>query len=156
MPHSLRLALYQPDMPPNTGAMMRLCSCLGVGLDIIEPAGFPLEDTRLKRAAMDYIEHLDFSRHRSWETFLAQKGTRRLILLTTKSSFPYTKIAYRADDILMVGRESAGVPEDVHAQADARVLIPMRPPARSLNVGISAAIVLGEALRQLGPEKEAG
>ena len=144
----MRLALYQPDIPPNTGTMMRLCACLGVGIDIIEPCGFALNDTRLKRAAMDYIDHLDFARHRSWEDFAAQIGYRRLVLLTTKAAIPYTSHVFRPDDILMVGRESAGVPEAVHNRADARVVIPLRPQLRSLNVAISAAMVLGEALRQ--------
>ena len=146
----MRLALYQPDMPPNTGTMMRLCACLGVGLDIIEPCGFPLDDARLRRAAMDYIDHLDWARHRSWGDFYAQKGTRRLVLLTTKGAEPYTAFAFRSDDILMVGRESAGVPDAVHEACDARIVIPLCPPLRSLNVAVSAAMALGEALRQTG------
>jgi tRNA (cytidine/uridine-2'-O-)-methyltransferase len=145
----MRLALYQPDMPPNTGTMMRLCACLGVGMDIIEPCGFPMDDARMRRAAMDYIDHLDLARHRSWEDFCAKIGTRRLILLTTKGAVPYADFSYRTDDILMVGRESAGVPEDVHTRADARIVIPIKPPLRSLNVAISAAIALSEALRQI-------
>ena len=144
----MRLALYQPDIPQNVGAAVRLCACLGVGIDIIEPCGFALDDTRLKRAAMDYIDHLDLARHRSWEDFAAQIGERRLVLLTTKAAIPYTDHAFRPDDILMVGRESAGVPDDVHNRADARVVIPIRAPLRSLNVAISAAMVLGEAVRQ--------
>ena len=144
----MRLALYQPDIPPNTGTMMRLCACLGIGIDIIEPCGFALDDNKLKRAAMDYIEHLDFAKHRSWDDFAAQVGNRRLVLLTTKAAVPYTSFTFHPDDILMVGRESAGVPDDVHNRADARVVIPLRPPLRSLNVAISAAMVLGEALRQ--------
>jgi tRNA (cytidine/uridine-2'-O-)-methyltransferase len=143
----MRLALYQPDIPQNTGTMMRLCACLGIGLDIIEPCGFPLDDTKLKRAAMDYIDHLDYTRHRSWEDFLKQVGTSRLVLLTTKGATPYTQFSFRSDDILMVGRESAGVPQDVHARADARIVIPLKPPLRSLNVAISAAMALSEALR---------
>jgi tRNA (cytidine/uridine-2'-O-)-methyltransferase len=148
LPSKLRLALYQPDMPPNTGTMMRLCACLGVSLDIIEPCGFPVDDAKLRRAAMDYIDHLDLNRHASWEVFDAQIGTRRLVLMTTKGAVPYTEHAFRDDDILMVGRESAGVPDYVHARADARILIPLRPPLRSLNVAISAAMALGEAVRQ--------
>ncbi len=147
---SLRLALYQPDMPPNTGAMMRLCACLGVSMDIIEPCGFPLDDKRLRRAAMDYYDRLDLTKHRSWEDFAAGIAPRRLILLTTKGARPYTDAAYRPDDIFLVGRESAGVPEAVHARADERVVIPIRQGLRSLNVAISAGIVLGEALRQTG------
>ena len=144
----MRLALYQPDMPPNTGTMMRLCACLGVGIDVIEPCGFPLDDARLRRAAMDYIDHLDWKRHASWEAFEAQLGARRLVLLTTKGAVPYTDFAFTPDDVLMVGRESAGVPDSVHQRADSRILIPIRPPLRSLNVAISAAMALGEALRQ--------
>lgn len=144
----MRLALYQPDMPSNTGTMMRLCACLGVGLDIIEPCGFPLDDAKLKRAAMDYIDHLDYARHRSWEDFAAQLGARHLVLLTTKGAVPYTTFAFSRDDIILVGRESAGVPDDVHQRADARLIIPIQPPLRSLNVAISAAMALGEALRQ--------
>jgi tRNA (cytidine/uridine-2'-O-)-methyltransferase len=144
----VRLALYQPDMPPNTGTMMRLCACFGVAMDIIEPCGFPLDDSRLKRAAMDYYDHLDFTRHRSWDDFITQIGTHRLILLTTKGAVSYTDFSYKSDDILMVGRESAGVPDTVHNRADARIVIPIKSPMRSLNVAVSAAIVLGEALRQ--------
>ncbi|MFA5041280.1 MAG: tRNA (cytidine(34)-2'-O)-methyltransferase [Bdellovibrionales bacterium] len=144
----MRLALYEPDMPPNTGTMMRLCACFGVGMDIIEPCGFPLDDAKLKRAAMDYIDHLDLARHRSWKDFEAQLGNRRLVLLTTKGAVSYTDFSYTSDDILLVGRESAGVPAYVHDRADARVVIPIRPPLRSLNVAISAAIVLSEALRR--------
>jgi tRNA (cytidine/uridine-2'-O-)-methyltransferase len=149
----MRLALYQPDMPSNTGTMMRLCACLGIGLDIIEPCGFPLDDARLRRAAMDYIDHLDYARHRSWTEFAAQIGARRLVLLTTKAAVPYTEYAFQPDDIIMVGRESAGVPDDVHARADGRIVIPLQPPMRSLNVAISAAMALGEALRQQRDEK---
>jgi tRNA (cytidine/uridine-2'-O-)-methyltransferase len=148
----MRLALFQPDMPPNTGTMMRLCACLGVGMDIIEPCGFPLDDARLRRAAMDYIDHLDFVRYRSWENFIAQIGTRRLVLLTTKGSVPYTDFSYCKDDILLVGRESAGAPDYVHASAHAQVVIPIVRPLRSLNVAISAAIVLSEAIRQISTD----
>ena len=144
----MRLALFQPDMPPNTGAMMRLCACFGVAMDIIEPCGFPLDDAKLKRAAMDYIDHLDLTRHRSWEDFAHKIGKQRLVLLTTKSDVAYTDFSFQGDDILMVGRESAGVPPYVHDRADARVLIPIKSPMRSLNVAVSAAIVLSEALRQ--------
>jgi tRNA (cytidine/uridine-2'-O-)-methyltransferase len=144
----VRLALFQPDMPPNTGTMMRLCACLGVGLDIVEPCGFPLDDAKLKRAAMDYIEHLDWTRHASWADFERQLGSRRLVLLTTKGAVPYTEFGFQQDDVLMVGRESAGVPDEVHRRSEARIVIPIRPPLRSLNVALSAAMALGEALRQ--------
>jgi tRNA (cytidine/uridine-2'-O-)-methyltransferase len=146
----MRLALYQPDMAPNTGTMMRLCACFGVGLDIIEPCGFVFDDRKLKRAAMDYTDHLDYARHASWDVFRGSLAPRRLVLLTTKADLPYHDFTFRADDVLMVGRESAGVPDDVHVAADARVIIPMRPEVRSLNVAISASIVLSEALRQTG------
>jgi tRNA (cytidine/uridine-2'-O-)-methyltransferase len=146
----LRLALYQPDIAANTGAMMRLCACFGVGLDIIEPCGFVMDDQRLRRATMDYIDHLAWTRHRSWEDFTAQIGSRRLVLLTTKANLPYHAFAFRPDDILLVGQESAGVPEDVHQRADARVFVPMKKLARSLNVGMAAAIVLAEAVKQAG------
>ena len=144
----LRLALYQPDIAENTGAIMRLCACLGAGLDIIEPCGFVLDDRRLKRAAMDYLTHLDWTRHASWEEFLSTLGGRRIVLLTTKADMPYHRFAFRPDDILLAGRESAGVPDDVHARADARILVPMQKGVRSLNVATAASIVLGEALRQ--------
>jgi tRNA (cytidine/uridine-2'-O-)-methyltransferase len=145
----MRLALYQPDIPTNTGTMMRLCACLGVPMDIIEPCGFPLDEAKLRRAAMDYIEHLDFTRHRCWDDFADQLGVRRLVLMTTKAAIPYTDFMFNDDDILMVGRESAGVPDEVHQRADARIIIPIKPPLRSLNVAMSAGIALGEALRQL-------
>lgn len=144
----LRLALYQPDMPQNTGAMMRLGACLGVALDIIDPCGFVWDDKKLRRVAMDYIDHLHYARHRDWESFLDQVGPRRIVLLTTKGATPYTDFVFRPDDVLMVGRESAGVPDAVHDRADGRVIIPMAPGLRSLNVALSAAMVLGEALRQ--------
>ncbi|MEI6557327.1 MAG: tRNA (cytidine(34)-2'-O)-methyltransferase [Rhodospirillaceae bacterium] len=146
----MRLVLFEPDIPQNTGAMMRLAACFGLGLDLIEPAGFVLDDRRLRRAAMDYAESLDFIRHRSWGAFLAGRGPGRLVLLTTRARLSYARFAFRPDDQLMVGRESAGVPEAVSAAADACLLIPLRPPARSLNVALAAAIVLGEALRQTG------
>ena len=156
MSGNLCLALYQPDQPANTGAMMRLCACLGIGLDIIEPCGFVLDDRRLKRAAMDYIEHLSYRRHRSWDEFTAQLGARRLILLTTKAEMPYHRFAFRADDVLLAGRESAGVPDEVHARADSRIIIPMQNGMRSLNVSMAAAIVVSEALRQTGEQNDQG
>ena len=127
---------------------MRLCACLGVQLDVIEPCGFIWDDKKLRRVAMDYIDHLTYRRHESWEEFESRIGPRRLVLLTTKGAEPYTQFAFRPDDLIMVGRESAGVPSNVHNRADARLTIPMNPNVRSLNVSLSAAIVLGEALRQ--------
>jgi tRNA (cytidine/uridine-2'-O-)-methyltransferase len=147
----MRLALYQPDIPQNAGAMMRLAACLGVPLDLIEPAGFLLGDRRLKRAGMDYLEALEMTRHRSWEAFLEARAPRsRLLLLTTRGPVLYHRFMFGHDDILLVGRESAGVPDAVHAAADARLRVPMRAGARSLNVALAAAIALGEALRQTG------
>jgi tRNA (cytidine/uridine-2'-O-)-methyltransferase len=145
----MRIALYQPDIPQNTGAIMRLAACLGVALDLIEPAGFLLGDRRLKRAGMDYLARLDLTRHRSWATFLKRRPPRhRLILLTTRAPVPYHRFVFEPDDILLLGRESAGVPDDVHAAADVRLRVPMQQGARSLNVALAAAMVLGEALRQ--------
>ena len=152
----LRLALYQPDMPPNTGAMMRLAACFGIGLDIIEPCGFVFDDRKLKRVAMDYINHLSFIRHRSWPDFRHETTGKRVVLLTTRADMAYHQFQFRQDDILMVGRESAGVPDDVHKSADARLVVPMRPEARSLNVAMTAAIAVSEALRQTGGFYEHG
>jgi len=147
----MRLALYQPDIPQNTGAIMRLAACLGVALDLIEPAGFLLGDRRLRRAGMDYLDLLDLRRHRSWAAFLERRPREhRLILLTTRAPVPYHRFVFQPDDILLLGRESAGVPDEVHAAADARLRIPLRHGARSLNVALAAAMVLGEALRQTG------
>jgi tRNA (cytidine/uridine-2'-O-)-methyltransferase len=145
----MRLALYQPDIPQNAGALLRLGACLGVGVDIIEPCGFVLSDRRLKRAGMDYLGAAEFDRHASWANFLAARRGR-LVLLTTKASLAYMGFAFRPDDTLLLGRESAGVPEEVHRAADARLRIPLRPGLRSLNVALAAAMVLGEALRQTG------
>lgn len=146
----MRLVLYQPDIPQNTGTMMRLAAALGIGLDLIEPCGFVLDDRRLRRAGMDYIDHLDLNRHVSWDAYRNAKCQGRLVLLTTGGTLPYASFSFATDDRIMVGRESAGVPAEVAAQADVRLLIPMKPPARSLNVAIAAAMVLGEALRQTG------
>ena len=148
----MRLVLYQPDIAPNAGAMMRLAACLGVALDLVEPAGFVLDDRRLRRAAMDYLARLDLKRHVSFDAFEVWRRTEhpdaRLVLLTTKAERAYLDFAFRAEDFLMVGRESAGVPDSVHAAADARLRIPQAPGTRALNVSLAAAMVLGEALRQ--------
>jgi len=147
----MRLALYQPDIPQNTGALMRLAACLGVALDLIEPAGFLLSDRRLKRAGMDYLDALEWRRHRSWTVFLEARPPRgRLVLLTTGATVLYHRFMFEPEDILLVGQESAGVPDAVRAAADARIRVPMRSGLRSLNVALAAAIVLGEALRQTG------
>ena len=145
-----RLALYQPDIPQNTGTMLRLAACLGVPVDIVEPAGFDVSDRNFRRAGMDYLDRLEIVRHPHWRAFEeARRGSgARLVLATTRGATPYAAFAYRPDDVVMVGRESAGVPDEVHAAADARVLIPMREGMRSLNVAASAAMILGEALRQ--------
>lgn len=143
----MRLALYEPDIPQNVGALLRLGACLGVPLDVIEPCGFVFDDRRLKRAALDYLDKAALTRHPSWDAFLkAREG--RLVLLSTKAEILYTDFAFREDDILLVGRESAGAPETVHTTADARLKVPMRAGLRALNVALAAALVLGEALRQ--------
>lgn len=144
----MRLALYQPDIPQNTGTMLRLAACLGVAVDLIEPCGFIWNDRRLRRAGMDYLEGVDLTRHESWSAFCAGRAPGRLVLLTTAGAVAYTDFAFRPSDVLLVGRESAGVPAAVHAAAEARVVIPMAPGARALNVALAAAMALGEARRQ--------
>ena len=148
----LLLALFEPDIAQNTGAMMRTCACLGVEAAIIEPAGFRMSDSRFKRAAMDYIDALAIESHGSWASFAAWRAAhrRRLVLLTTKGETCLWDFAFREMDIIMVGRESSGVPEAVRASADVRLRIPIRPGLRSLNVGIAATIAMTEGLRQLG------
>ena len=133
---------------------MRLCACLGMALDIIEPCGFVFDDRKLRRVAMDYIDHLSYHRHRSWADFTGQLNKRRFVLLTTKADMPYHHFVFHPDDVLLVGRESAGVPPDVHESADARITIPMQAGLRSLNVGMAAAIVMSEALRQIEEQDE--
>jgi tRNA (cytidine/uridine-2'-O-)-methyltransferase len=147
----VRLALYQPDIPQNAGSLMRLGACLDVGIDVIEPCGFLLTDRNFRRAGMDYLKSADIRRHASWNEFragLAANPDQRLVLLTTRGDMAYTDFVFRASDTLMVGRESAGVPDDVHGAADVRLVIPLKPPMRSLNVAQAGAMVLGEALRQ--------
>lgn len=148
----LRIALYQPDIAGNTGTILRFAACLDIGVDIIEPAGFPLSDRALKRAGMDYLEMAALSRHADWHAFeeWRKAHARRLVLLTTKAATAYTDFAFAAGDILLFGRESAGVTEEVHQAVDARLTIPMRAGARSINVALSVAMVAGEALRQVG------
>lgn len=151
MKHRLRIALYQPDIAGNTGTILRTAACLGLGVDIIEPAGFDLSDRNLRRAGMDYLELAALTRHVDFETFdiwRASEG-RRLVLLSTRAALPYTQFTFRPDDILMFGRESAGVPDAVHERAESRLIIPM-VAGRSLNLAVSAAMVAGEALRQVG------
>ncbi len=144
---AMRLALYQPDIPQNTGAMLRLAACLAVPVDIIEPCGFVLDDARLRRAAMDYGGVADITRHASWDEF-GNRRSGRLILLSTKAAVPLTDFRFASGDTLLLGRESAGVPQAVHDFADERVVIPLAPGLRSLNVAQAAAIALYEALRQ--------
>ena len=151
----MRLALYQPDIPQNTGAMLRLAACFGLGVDVILPAGFIFDDKRMRRAGMDYIDQVEIVRHTAWNAYLeSRNGTEgKLVLLTTKGDRAYTDFTFSAEDTLLVGRESSGVPEDVAAAADARLVIPMRPGLRSLNVAMAAAIVTAEAMRQLNALK---
>jgi len=148
----MRIALFQPDIPQNTGTILRLCACLDVEAHIIEPAGFPITDRSFRRAGMDYLDKVRISRHQSWHAFekWRREAGGRLLLLTTAGAQCYLDHQYRANDILLLGRESAGVPAEVHAAADLRLVIPMSSGLRSLNVAMAAAIVLGEALRQTG------
>ncbi|MCJ9671190.1 MULTISPECIES: tRNA (cytidine(34)-2'-O)-methyltransferase [unclassified Neorhizobium] len=148
----LRIALYQPDIPGNTGTILRLAACLGLSVDIIEPAGFDISDRNLKRSGMDYLENVTLARHVNWQRFdeWRKANGRRVVLASTKAALPYTRFEFRPDDILFFGRESAGVPDNVHEAADARILIPMVEGQRSINVAMSAAMISGEALRQTG------
>lgn len=144
------LVLFQPDIPQNTGTILRTAACLGISVHLIEPAGFPLSDSALKRAGMDYLERAALTRHLTFghfESWRKERG-RRLVLMTTKSAAPYADFSFQSDDLLLLGRESSGVPDAVHETADARITIPMAEGMRSLNVAVSAAMVLGEALRQ--------
>ena len=147
----MRLALYQPDIPQNTGTLLRTAMCIGISVDIIEPCGFVFSDRQLRRAGMDYLQQADVTRHASWSVFRESALARsaRLVLLSTKAKTEYTDFSYRSGDIIMVGRESAGVPDDVFEAVDARVRIPMAAGARSLNVAIAASMVLGESRRQI-------
>lgn len=146
----MRLALYQPDIPQNTGTILRLAACLGVGVEVIGPVGFDMTDKALKRAGLDYLEHVAVQRHESFDTFETWRRSSRgrLVLLSARAPQTHIDFAFLSGDVLMLGRESAGVPEVVHNAADARIAIPMRAGLRSLNIAVAAAIVLGEALRQ--------
>jgi tRNA (cytidine/uridine-2'-O-)-methyltransferase len=148
----LRIALYEPDIPQNTGTILRLCACLGIEAHIIEPAGFPTSDRAFRRAGMDYLDAVALVRHDSWPQFEAWRANRghRLVVFTTTATSSYLDFGFVTGDILLFGRESAGVPQEVHAAADARLKIPMRPGLRSLNVALAAAMAAGEALRQMG------
>jgi tRNA (cytidine/uridine-2'-O-)-methyltransferase len=146
----MQIALFQPDIPQNTGTILRLCACLDVAAHIIEPAGFPVSDRHFRRAGMDYLHRVTIMRHDSWSQFEQWRNEKayRLILFTTKGVSCYLDYRYGADDILLFGRESAGVPDDVVAASDARLVIPIKEGLRSLNVAMAAAMALGEALRQ--------
>jgi len=144
----MRLALFEPDIPQNLGAFIRLSAGRGVPLDVIEPCGFPVDDKRIRRAAMDYYDLARLTRHASWAAFCRDRPAGRLVLLSTAGATRLPEAVFRPDDILLLGRESAGVPPEVHERADLRVRIPLQAGARSLNVALSAAMVLSEALRQ--------
>jgi tRNA (cytidine/uridine-2'-O-)-methyltransferase len=150
-PAPLCLALFQPDIPQNAGTMLRLCACMGIEAALIEPAAFPLTDRHFRRAGLDYLDQVMITRHLSWLAFERWRATngRRLVLLSTHADAPYHAFAFRPGDIVMVGRESAGVTEEAHRAADARLRVPMRASVRSLNVAVAASMVLGEALRQI-------
>ena len=149
----MRLALLEPDSPQNTGTIARLAACLGLALDIIEPAGFPVSDRAFRRAGMDYLDQVEIMRHESFSTFDAWRRARarRLVLATTKADLAYTDFAFAGEDIILFGRESGGAPPHVHASAEARIRVPMREGLRSLNVALAAAMIAGEALRQTAP-----
>ncbi|CAN5921102.1 tRNA (cytidine(34)-2'-O)-methyltransferase [soil metagenome] len=144
----MRIALYQPDIPQNLGTLIRLSACLAVPLDIIEPCGFPLDDKRIRRAAMDYYDLARPRRHASWAAFQRDRPPGRVVLLTTKGAADFPGVAFQEDDILLFGRESAGAPAEVHEAADLRLRIPLQKGARSLNIALAAAMVVSEALRQ--------
>ena len=149
---AMRIALFQPDIPQNTGTILRLCACLDIEAHIIEPAGFPVSDRHFRRAGMDYLDHVTVVRHISWSAFeqWRAKSGCKLVLLTTRGARSYLDYRYAANDILMMGRESAGVPDQVFAVADEKLKIPMKSEMRSLNVAMAAAMIAGEALRQTG------
>ena len=149
----MRLALFQPDIPQNTGTLLRLGACLDLPIDIIEPCGFIFNERAMKRAGMDYLNLANYRRHNSWQDFLEYREQHpeeygRLILMTTKASIPYTDFKFESNDIILMGRESAGVPDSIHQMVDSRLIIPMNQNARSINVAVSAVMVIGEALKQ--------
>lgn len=148
----MRIALFQPDIPQNTGTILRLCACLGAEAHIIEPAGFPTSDRAFRRAGMDYLDQVQLVRHADWTAFerWRQDTAARLVLFTTRAATPYLEHRFQRGDVLLFGRESAGVPAEVQDAADVRLMIPIRPGLRSLNVAVAAAMVAGEALRQFG------
>lgn len=144
----MRIAFYQPDIPQNLGAMMRLAACLDVGIDVIMPCGFPWDDKKIRRAGMDYIDHCQLQRHESWEKFKSHYVGRRIVLMTTKAEQDFYEFEFQPDDILLAGSESSGVPEFVHESCSERITIKMANNQRSLNVVNATAMITGEALRQ--------
>ena len=146
----MRIALFEPEIAGNVGAVLRLGACLGAGVDLIEPLGFTWDDRRVRRAAMDYIDHVAITRHASFDAFRATIGTSRLVLFTTKTRQSPYDFSFEGDDILLFGKESSGVPAEVSEACDARLRIPMRPQVRSMNLAMSTALALGEAMRQTG------
>ena len=154
----MRIALYEPDIPQNTGTILRLCACLGIEAHIIEPAGFPVTDRAFRRAGMDYLDQVRIERHISFAAFDAWRRAEglRLVLMTTAADHSYIEHAYTAEDVILLGRESAGVPDAVHQCADVRLRIPIKAGLRSLNIAMAAAMVAGEALRQCGEFPAAG
>ena len=149
---ALRLALYQPDIPQNTGTILRLGACLGVGIDVIAPTGFDMSDRALRRAALDYLDHVDLKRHADFSEFYAAQRSAgsRIVLLSSRGVMSLYDMRFAPGDVLLLGRESAGVPDAVRDVADASIAIPMKPQLRSLNIAVAAAIAIGEALRQTG------
>jgi tRNA (cytidine/uridine-2'-O-)-methyltransferase len=146
----IELALYQPDIAPNAATIIRMCACFGLTVTIIEPAGFAWTDSSFRRAGLDYLDRATVRRSPSWQAFHATNSSRRLVLLSTKAETPYTNFSFSPDDTILVGQESSGAPPEVHQSVAARVLIPMLPNERSLNVSLACAMVTGEALRQVG------
>lgn len=144
----IKIALYQPDIPQNVGAMIRLAACTGVSLDIIEPCGFPWNEKKIKQSAMDYLTLVNVTRHASWQEFVQVNEGRRIILMTTKTEDTYVDFEFRDGDILLAGQESVGVPDHVHESVDGRITIPMHGDARSLNIVNATSMIVGEALRQ--------
>ncbi len=146
----IEIALYQPDIAPNAATILRMCACFGLTCRIIEPAGFVLTDSAFRRAGMDYLDRAAMVSDASWPAFRTATAGRRSVLVSTRATLPYSDFAFRAEDIIVMGRETAGVPDEIHAEVEARVVIPMRPGMRSLNVALACAMVTAEALRQTG------
>lgn len=144
----IQIALYQPDIPQNVGAMMRLSACMDVALHIIEPCGFPFDEKKIRKSGMDYLDHVKYTRHSSWENFMQSCKDHRLVLMTTKASTPYLDFKFSDKDILIAGSESTGAPDFVHAAVTGRIAIPMKAGLRSLNIVNATSMILGEALRQ--------